>query len=254
MKQKYDIIYSLGRDCACAMYMKHAYLRACSGPFDWLTNADFETRIDLIINDFQDFLNAKDMMPLEKNPNTQNDDNCDYYQNKRNNFYFFHDFPVGVSFKKSFPAVKEKYERRIKRFYDNINKSNRVLFIWFSHYHTTSDAFLLKTSKRICKKFGKNIDFLIIEHTENVRKPIKRKIADNITRYNVHTHRFDSKGNMKTTGNRKCVEPIFAKYALKEPLYTVTKRNLLHLASDVLCAILPFKHIRGKIKRHLRGE
>ena len=66
MKQKYDIIYSIGRDCACAMYMKQANLRACSGPFDWLTNANFETRIDLILNDFQDFINKNDIVPLEK--------------------------------------------------------------------------------------------------------------------------------------------------------------------------------------------
>jgi len=252
MKNKYDIIFSLGRDCACAMYMKSAYLRACSGPFDWLTNADFETRIDLIINDFKNFLNKKDIVPLAKNPNIQNDDKCDYYQNKRNGFYYFHDFPVNIPFDESFPAVQEKYQRRIRRFVDKIKQSDKVLLIWFSHYHNTSDDFLLKTSARICKKFDKKIDFLIIEHSENTTKPVKRQIADNITRYNVHTHQFDSTGHMKTSGNKKLVSPIFAKYALNEPWSVVTKRQFLHITSNILCTLLPFKSIRGKIKRSIR--
>lgn len=254
MKQKYDIIYSIGRDCACAMYMKVAHLRACSGPFDWLTNADFKTRIDLIVNNFRHFLDKKDIVPLEKNPNIPNDDKCDYYQNIRNNFHFYHDFPINVPFDKSFLDVSDKYQRRIQRFYDNIMTSDKVLLIWFSHYHNTSDKDILDASNRICKKFNKQIDFLIIEHKENVNKAIKRKIADNITRYTVHTHMFDDKGLMKTVGNKKHVQPIFAKYALNEPWLIIAKRNMRRVISNIVCMMLPFKKLRKKVKRIIRGK
>lgn len=43
---RYDVIYSLGRDCSCAMYMRQTNLRSCSGPFDWLTHAGFEKRFE----------------------------------------------------------------------------------------------------------------------------------------------------------------------------------------------------------------
>ena len=53
--KKYDIIYSIGRDCACASYLQQNGLRLTSGPFDWLTNAGFEDRFELMLNDFQCF-------------------------------------------------------------------------------------------------------------------------------------------------------------------------------------------------------
>lgn len=250
MKQKYDIIYSIGRDCACSMYMKQADLRAYSGPFDWLTNTGFEKRIDLIVNDFKDFINQEDIIPLEKDPNMHNDDTCDYYQNVRNDFYYYHDFPTGVALEKSFPSVYAKYMRRIKRFYDNINKRNRILLIWFSHYHNTPDKVLLDASKRICKKFGKNIDFLIIEHAENIIKPIRKQIADNIIKYNVHTLEFDDKGYPTTQGYTERVLPIFKQYKLKSSKGKFIRR----IVSDIIVLFLPFSKRRGKIKQYIRDE
>lgn len=34
---KFDMIYSIGEDCACSLYMNKLKLRKVSGPFDWLT-------------------------------------------------------------------------------------------------------------------------------------------------------------------------------------------------------------------------
>jgi len=254
MKQKYDVVYSIGRDCACAMYMKSAHLRTCSGPFDWLTNATFETRIDLIVNDFRDFLNRDDIAPLKKDPTRPNDETCDYYQNIRNDFYYYHDFPVGVPFDKSFPDVSEKYRRRIVRFYDNVNKSKRVLFIWFSQYTDTPDDLLIDASDRICKKFGKQIDFLVIEHSNNVSPATKRQIAKNIVRYNLHTRIYDDGGNLDTLGLTKFVKPIYLQYAVKEPIGLVIRRGFRRILADVVCLFLPIHGVRGRVKHFIRGK
>ena len=40
MYNKYDIIYSLGSGCGCAMIMDHARLRSFAGPFDWIRSDD----------------------------------------------------------------------------------------------------------------------------------------------------------------------------------------------------------------------
>ncbi len=48
-KHKYDIIYSLGSNCACALYLNKYALRTTSGPFDWVSEMSFENRIDLIL-------------------------------------------------------------------------------------------------------------------------------------------------------------------------------------------------------------
>ena len=254
MKKKYEIVYSIGRDCACSMYMKSAKLRICSGPFDWLTNASFETRIDCIINDFKDFLNFADLAPLQKSPNLQNDDTCDYYQNVRNGFFYYHDFPVGVALEQSFPQVKEKYQRRINRFYKKISEKDNVLLIWFSHHTNTPDKVILDASKRMCEKFGKQIDFLIIEHSENTDVPIERQLAPNIIKYNLHTKSYDGKGNVDTLGLTKNILPIFSNYKLKQPLNIIIIRYFRRILSDIICLLFPVKQFRGKIKHFIRGK
>lgn len=254
MRQKYDIVYSMGHDCACAMYMKSAHLRLCSGPFDWLAHSPFEKRIDLIINDFQDFLNRDYLEPLEKRPDRPNDENCDYYANTKTEVFFYHDFPIGVPLDESYPAVLEKYNRRIKRFYDNINKSKRVLIIYFSQFTTTPDDVVLDAANRVCKKFGKQIDFLIIEHAENVMPVVKRQIAKNVTRYSFHIQQYDENGKQALLGNQKLVKPIFLKYAARKPLSTIIEREFRRRLSDVICMFLPFRTLRGKIKYRIRGR
>ena len=253
-KQKFDAIYSIGYNCPSSMYLKKAHLRGYSGPFDWLINADFETRIKLILNNFKDFLDPKDMAPLAKDPNMFNDKKCDYYQNLRNGFYFFHDFPIGIPFERVFPEVVARYDRRIKRFYQNINKANTVLLVWFSHQHNTPDNVLFDASNRICAKFGKQIDFLVIEHTENLKQPQKRVIAKNIVRYNLHTKLINSDGKETVMGDEKRVLPIFEQYKLNLPLHTRFIIYSRRIVSDILCLFLPFKKLRRKIKKIVRGH
>lgn len=168
---RYDIIYSLGRDCSCAMYMQQTNLRSCSGPFDWLTNAGFEKRFELMINNFDEFLEQSDLLPMDKPTAFPSDKNNDYYENVKTGLYYWHDFPAGVPLQESFNIVKEKYNRRIKRFYDNILTKNRVLLIWFSQVGSTSDSVVLEYCDKLCSKIGKKLDFLIIEHREGVFEP-----------------------------------------------------------------------------------
>ena len=152
---KYDIIYSIGRDCACALYLQQNGLRSTSGPFDWLTNAGFEDRFELMLNDFQYFLDKKYLKQMPKPTQFPADKNNDYYENIKTQLYFWHDFPADKSFDEAYPEVKLKYERRIKRFYENIKDKNRVLLVWFSQVHQTPDNIVLELCNRFSEKMGK---------------------------------------------------------------------------------------------------
>lgn len=81
--KKFDLIVSIGEDCSCTSYLRRCNLQKLSYPFDWLTNAPFENRIDLIINDFNDFLNIDDLEIMQKPTEFESDSNCDYYENKK---------------------------------------------------------------------------------------------------------------------------------------------------------------------------
>ena len=247
MYKKYDIIYSLGADCACAMYMNKFHLRRASGPFDWLTHAPFKTRIDLILNDFADFLNMDDMRFLAKEPNMFNDEKCDYYENTNHGLRFYHDFPVGQPFGQTFPSVYEKYSRRIARFYDNIEKHNRVLLIWYAQAYNTPDNVILDLCNKVCKKFNKQIDFIIIEHDESMpRNKIKtRQIADNIVRHAVYA--LDDA--TPTLGNYRLIDKIFSKIRIRGKIQAIVRTRVVKFVMRFLSLFIPSRKMRHDFRK-----
>ena len=254
MKQKYDIIYSIGHDCACSMYLNKHKLRVVSGPLDWLTSVPAAQRFDILLNDFDNFMNIDDFEFVEKNPNIFNDDKCDYYKNKRTGFYFYHDFATGVPLEKTFPDVAEKYARRIKRFYENLSKHERVLLVWFSHYHDTSNEEWKIFADRFCYKIGKNIDFLIIQHMENQFTPIVTHVAKNIIRYDMHTVEKDEQGNNTTLGNEKLCDTIFAQFGLRVPRQNLVRFWYKKFLVYGVCKFIPHHDIRHGWRKKLNND
>ncbi|MBQ5700409.1 MAG: hypothetical protein IIV74_03910 [Alphaproteobacteria bacterium] len=254
MKNKYDIVYSIGHDCACSMYLKKHRLRVVSGPLDWLTSVPAHMRFDMIMNDFDGFMDADDFVFVDKDPNIFNDDKCDYYKNIRTGLYFYHDFAAGVPLKKSFPAVAEKYKRRIDRFYKNLRDKQNVLLVWFSHYHNTTNEQWAKFADDFSRKIGKKIDFLIIQHMENQYTPTKTIITPNIVRYDMHTIAKDEHGNNTTVGNEKLCDAIFSQYGLRVP----RERRIKYAWKNCLlygpCKFLPFHDARHAWRKKLKQD
>lgn len=249
--KKYDIIYSIGRDCACALYLQQNGLRLTSGPFDWLTNADYKARFDLMLSDFNGFLDKKYLKLMPKPTQFPADKNNDYYENTKTGLYFWHDFPADKSFESAYPEVKQKYDRRIQRFYENIKNKNRILLIWFSHVHNTADETVLDLCNKFCKKFNKNIDFLLIEHKENVYKPECYKLSDNIIRYFLHTQKNEADGTPTTLGNEELILPIFKQYKLIVPWYLRTSHFFIKFFIKFICIFIPLKKWRKILKSYI---
>lgn len=249
MAKKYDIIYSIGRDCACATYLQKNGLRLTSGPFDWLTNANLEDRFTLLLNDFKYFLDEKYLKQMPKPTQFPADKNNDYYENTKTHLYFWHDFSADKSFEEAYPEVKRKYERRIKRFYNNVKNKDKVLLIWFSQVHQTPDDVVIDLCNRFSEKMGKTIDFLIIEHSEGLNGAKKQMLANNIERWYCHATKFDDLGVPQTLGNTEIVEPIFLQQQLIIPLSDKIKKFLLKVLSRVICLFVPVKKWRKKIRK-----
>lgn len=254
MKYKYDIVYSIGHDCACSMYLQKHNLRIASGPLDWLTSVPAHQRFDMILNEFDNFINIDDFQFVEKNPNIVNDDKCDYYQNIRTGLYFYHDFPTKVPLAESFPEVEKKYKRRIERFFKNIKEKQNVLLVWFSHYHNTTNEQWIEFAKKLCDKNGKQIDFLIIQHMENQYAPIKTQIADNILRYDLHTIKKDKNGNNTTVGNEQLCDKIFAEFGLRVPRERILKYWYKMCMLHGVCKFVPHHRIRHNWRNKLTRD
>lgn len=249
IKKEYDFILSIGEDCACTAYLRNHNLQMLSYPFDWLTKAAFETRLELILNDFENFLNLEDLKFLEKTPEMFNDKHCDYYENTRNGFYYFHEFPKDEDPKNSFDEVKDKYDRRIKRTYESIQSAERVLFVWLSHSKNTPDDLIISLHNKIIQKFNKNIDFLIIENdsSKSINEIEQREISPGITKFELDTATFDKNGNA-TQGNKKNLDKVFKQYklskAVRSKLYYDSQKFLIKF----VCVFIPVKSWRKKLR------
>ena len=55
-EQPFDLIFSLGDDCACSYYLREFKLQNASYPLDWVGWAPIECAVSLIVSDFKDFL------------------------------------------------------------------------------------------------------------------------------------------------------------------------------------------------------
>ena len=254
MYKKYDLVYSIGHDCACSMYLNKHNLRYVSGPLDWLTNVPPAQRFELLLNNFDGFMNIDDFEFIEKDPNIFNDENCDYYRNKRTGFHFYHDFAAGIPLSETFNDVAEKYRRRITRFYENIKRHERILLVWFSHYHETSNDEWATFAMRFCYHVGKNVNFLIIQHMENQFIPIITKIAPNITRFDMHTIEKDNKGNITTLGNQKLCDGIFAQFALRIPRKYIWRYAYKKFLIHGVCKFIPHHNIRHAWRNKLNND
>lgn len=136
-KQTFDLYVSLGAACSCTETLRKAGLQFYSYPFDWLYGSDFLNRIKILNADFENWINKEDMLfmgerqfPLPRN----------IYVNKNTGIVYNHDFPVNIPLEDSCSGVISKYERRIKRLFNQIKSSKKVLFVYIEMPNQNENA------------------------------------------------------------------------------------------------------------------
>lgn len=162
-KERFDFVCSVGSSCLCATSLRDAGLRLSSGPFDWLLGPSLKDRVELIANDFAGWFERDDFEFLG-NPEKFDHDS---YMNRRTGYKFAHDFEIGKPFEKSFPEVRDKYARRIERFYGLIRASRRVLLVWLENPvddDRPSDEDVAASLETLKRKFpGVKVEILVVD-------------------------------------------------------------------------------------------
>lgn len=118
-KQLFKNIVSLGYFCSVAIDLEKMGLRNYSLPFDWVVSSHFCFVLEAIKNRFSNLFLPSLLY--------QSKVNLKVYRNKKYMIDFYHDFNDFQPLDKQLPFIKEKYERRIERFYETITKP--TLFI-----------------------------------------------------------------------------------------------------------------------------
>lgn len=261
-KNSYDVIYSLGGNCSTAGFLNKHFLRVTSGPFDWwamqrLCQENFDWRIRLICTHFEGFMRKEDMerVPLpEGAPEDKLFDNyCDHFGP---GFYFPHDFPAGVPFEEAYAEVKEKYDRRIARFYRKIQESERVLLVWMNICQIGFDADRIKClCEEACRALGKTVDFLLIWQDDSMSRdqaPVKQELAPNITLWRANIYRASTGKVAEYMGAPELVDPILSAYSLRGAERAAFMARARLLFGRFLCCFIPVRSWRKRLHAHFR--
>ena len=162
---------SLGPTCSVAYQLQKLNLKKESLPFDWIRCNSILNILNLIKNNFEGFFedltHVKDSS--SKFPYISDDDSSNsifekfddlkdmetkIYKSK--NIGFFHDFKDGVSI----DDVKEKYNRRIKRFYEKIK--NKSTFIRDEIHFKNANIPYYNELNNIFKKYNNENQLVLI--------------------------------------------------------------------------------------------
>lgn len=139
-KRSYDVVVSLGSWCGVADELKRHNLRRFSGPFDWVASPSLSDINRLLKNRFEGFMDMANMEVVHhSNFIVNNNDDLEITANRQTyviqdtkyNIASWHDFPVipNQDWTATYPAYKEKLNRRINRFLEKINSSRFTLFV-----------------------------------------------------------------------------------------------------------------------------
>lgn len=192
------LFISLGGHCLPAAILRHFEMRKKAFPFDWMLTIDDLKFIELIENDFEGFTDEK---YLVKHPINGWKLVHSYYH-----LEFTHDWNEKyweneATYSEEIKKVKQKYEKRIKRFQQLENYEGKVFFIrvlipaynylnldpaiyWFDYNMENNEREIsLKLHKALKKRFPKlNFQLIVIN-----KSPITDKIemANGVTLFHL---------------------------------------------------------------------
>ncbi|MBQ7450674.1 hypothetical protein IJS77_04590 [bacterium] len=234
---KYDLYVSMGAVCSCTQALRYSKLQFYSYPFDWIGGPSFLERIELIHNNFKDYIIKENLEFGYKVEETK----CDAYYDKKRGMQINHDFKQGRNFDEMYEEVVEKYNRRGKRLIEQIKASKKVLFVFMQTPHNDktdlTDEVLLKGSEKFKEYFPEvQCDILYITCKHDI-KPVVRNVSDNIQHI---TFDYDA---------RDKISPWVVNFKTLDKLYRHFSISKRHLTKENIKEIRKYK-----LKLFLKGR
>lgn len=157
----FDAIIPIGFFCGPTEWLEALDLRKQSNPFDWVIT-DLDHVSELIANQFHDLFDEAHLLSHSNWCNEMRIVDHDHYM-----FRFFHDFPADVSIAEKLPEVREKYERRITRFYNMLKDSQSLLFIRYVRNDDDDEARKMTRFIEVMTALNPNFKLIVIKNTDS---------------------------------------------------------------------------------------
>jgi hypothetical protein len=179
-------VISLGYHCQVAINLRDSEITPMAYPFSWIQVYDVPTIKLLLYNEFKNLFTDKSKFIINDSASSESDKN---YIHKDLNVYVPHDFEPDMS---NFEDVIEKYDRRMKRLYDDCEKPNSIIFIrWLAPKEVITNELKNDYSHLVeymkVKFDNPNIKLLII--TKNHFEQFNRNVL--LVKDDFKVHQFD---------------------------------------------------------------
>lgn len=162
------------------------------------------------------------------------------YRNKRTNFLYVHDFPKDRAFEESFDEVRKKYERRVRRLYEEIEKARRALLICIGE---GGDMDYVRLADMLRERCGKKVDLLVIEHHDDIASPEMQQLCGYVEVWRLRVYDPpEARDEEWWAGNSEFLRPVLSRYAIHVPWW---RRKMV---IKVLCAFVPLPKWRKKLR------
>ena len=237
--KKFDLAFGIGQACACTRILRRAHLQYYSYPYDWLAGSAITKRAEIIADDYRGLIDYDDLELSESNNVAEN---RAIYINKSNGLIYNHDFKLDKTLEETYPAVREKYDRRIKRQLEQIAQSKKILVSYIqmpNNPEVVEDKTVIEAHEILQKRFSKQeitLLYLTCEHGKNDYE--LKEIAKNVIRTS-----FDYDAYLEKTPflvNERRLERLFCKIMISTKFM-----NTENLVKRVLYRIKCF--FRGRL-------
>ena len=149
----------------------------------------------------------------------------------------------------TYPAVREKYDRRIKRLISNVENANRILIV----YIETPDSTDTMPNDKITNAFAnvqkhwpdKTIDLVYMSPDNTISGFRKRVLSPHITRF-IGNYKSNDDGAVSYAVNERFLKNFLKqRYVLKQPFFTIMKKKTLKIAIQ----FIPSHRVRVRMRK-----
>lgn len=136
--KKYDLVFSIGGNCAAAHNLRFRGLRKFSLPFDWTYIKDESALYKLadeFENNFKNSLILKNLQELSKEEYSQDHNDKIQYKDLATGYYWVNHFSQKIDNNiKEYKKVKQKFDKRVTRLDNYIKKSQTILLLLSTNF------------------------------------------------------------------------------------------------------------------------
>ena len=180
--KEYDFIFSLGASCAVSQSLRDAGLQFASYPFDWIGSPGLLRDVEMVEGRFCKWFEKEDLRLWD----VRHEEGAvqRVYKNMRTSFGFPHEFTNAFTFEEGYGEAREKYDRRIERFYGDVGSARRALGIYLevATRDRLPDEALADARRRLSAQFpGTALDLLYLFEDPSHREVRKVSESDGVT-------------------------------------------------------------------------